>query len=156
MGFIQGIQLQTQLQTRSMHAPCSIHERKRSALPCSEPSALPRFIWRQQISRPERVYCGRLEPQHRGTALNPPLTQYAVTSHSSQTCCRNGREQQCYRFADPFGNTYGYSTANHYDPQRPRAIIPRSISGAPLQWRHRLRRIRLPRSKLSGSKTGSL
>jgi prepilin-type N-terminal cleavage/methylation domain-containing protein len=53
-----------------------------------------------------------------GTALSPPLTQLpqAYFAFKPNMLSPGGGNGNVTALADPFGNAYGYSTANQYDP----------------------------------------
>ena len=53
-----------------------------------------------------------------GTALSPPLTQLprSYFAFKPNMLAPSGGSGTVTALADPFGNTYGYSTANQYDP----------------------------------------
>jgi type II secretory pathway pseudopilin PulG len=53
-----------------------------------------------------------------GTALSPPLTQLPQSyfAYKPNMLSPSGGAGTVSAIADPFGNSYGYSTANQYDP----------------------------------------
>jgi len=53
-----------------------------------------------------------------GTALSPPLTQLprSYFAFKANILSPSGGNGNVTALADPFGNAYGYSTANQYDP----------------------------------------
>jgi type II secretory pathway pseudopilin PulG len=55
-----------------------------------------------------------------GTALSPPLTQLprSYFAFKPNMLSPSGGSGNVTALADPFGNTYGYSTANQYDPNK--------------------------------------
>src|SRR5438552_4901744 len=61
-----------------------------------------------------------------GSALSPPLSQPPVIYFTFKPSMLSPADQaqNVQYIQDPFGNTYGYSTANQYDPTTPRGYNP--------------------------------